>query len=183
MRLTADRCGPGLEIYEDLPKVMGTLRISLGDRVHLAGNQTWIGAGDASEKHLIVGNDSYLGYGVVLSVGRRVEIGHHVLLADRVRLSGSDGHPADPFERARGAPAPAESIGDIVIGDYAWIGAHSLLLKGITIGRGAIVAAGSVVTRDVPELTIVAGNPAKPIKQIPAPAGWNTPAQSEPRER
>lgn len=54
--------------------------------------------------------------------------------------------------------------GDVEIGDYAWIGARAILLKGIKIGRHAVVAAGAVVTRDVPDYAIVAGVPAKIVK-------------------
>lgn len=54
----------------------------------------------------------------------------------------------------------------IVIKNNAWIGMHSFIMKGVTIGEGAIVAAGSVVTKDVPPFTIVAGNPARVVKQI-----------------
>lgn len=55
----------------------------------------------------------------------------------------------------------------IIIEDNAWIGMNCIILKGVTIGEGAIVGAGSVVTKDVPAWTLVAGNPAKIIKQIP----------------
>ncbi|WP_394338998.1 acyltransferase [Mucilaginibacter xinganensis] len=55
----------------------------------------------------------------------------------------------------------------ITIKSYAWIGMNCIILKGVTIGEGAIVGAGSVVTKDVPAWTIVGGNPAKVIKDIP----------------
>jgi galactoside O-acetyltransferase len=55
----------------------------------------------------------------------------------------------------------------ITICSHAWIGMNCIILKGVTIGEGAIVAAGSVVTRNVPEWTVVAGNPAKAVKEIP----------------
>lgn len=59
-------------------------------------------------------------------------------------------------------------LGDmpVTIRQDAWIGAHSLVLRGVTIGEGAIVAAGSVVTKDVPPFTIVAGNPAKIVREL-----------------
>jgi len=57
------------------------------------------------------------------------------------------------------------SKGDIIIEDDVWIGSNSVILSGITIGRGSIVGAGSVVTKDIPRYSIVAGNPAKIIKQ------------------
>lgn len=58
----------------------------------------------------------------------------------------------------------ARSKGSIVIKDDVWVGANSLILSGVTIGQGAVVAAGSVVTKDVPPYAIVGGNPAKIIR-------------------
>ena len=55
----------------------------------------------------------------------------------------------------------------ITIQDKSWIGMHSIILEGTTIGTGAVVGAGSVVTRDVPPYTVVAGNPARIIKTLP----------------
>jgi acetyltransferase-like isoleucine patch superfamily enzyme len=54
----------------------------------------------------------------------------------------------------------------ITIGPDAWIGAHAIILRGVMIGKGGIVAAGAVVTRNVPDYTIVAGNPAHPIREL-----------------
>ncbi len=173
MRLACASCSGPVIVYERIPKIMGSLRIELGARVTLAGNQTWIAAGDASEKTLRVGDDSYLGYGVVAVSGSLISLGRHVMVSDRVRLSGSDGHPRDPLARARGEVGDATTVGPISIEDYAWIGAHALIMKNVTIGRGAIVAAGAVVTASVPPLTIVGGNPARPIGEIPCPPEWN----------
>ena len=64
-----------------------------------------------------------------------------------------------------------ENSRPVVIGDRVWIGARAIILKGVNIGDGAIVAAGSVVTRDVPGRTLVAGNPAKVIREID---GWDS---------
>lgn len=52
-----------------------------------------------------------------------------------------------------------------MVGDYVWIGARSVILQGVTIGEGAVVAAGSVVSKDVPAYTVVGGCPARVIKQ------------------
>ncbi|MEZ5512879.1 MAG: acyltransferase [Steroidobacteraceae bacterium] len=171
-RLLCDRCGPGLQIQESQPKLLGNLGIELGRNVTLAGNQTWIATGDSTRKNLVVRDCSYLGYGVVIAVGSLVEFGSHILVSDYVRFLGSDGHPQDPLARARGEPAVQRNIGRIVVKDYAWIGAHAIIMKGVTIGRGAIVAAGAVVTKDVPELTIVGGNPGAAIGKVPPPPDW-----------
>ena len=60
-------------------------------------------------------------------------------------------------------------IAPVRIGDKAWIGFNAIILKGVTVGEGAIVAAGAVVTKDVPPYTIVAGNPARVIRTLSEP--------------
>ena len=100
-----------------------------------------------------------------ISVGRRVVISYHVTIAD------CDFHPLDRAARRKDALANARG-GDaslraplvsrpVLIEDDAWIGIGAIILKGVRIGRGARVAAGAVVTRDVPEGATVAGNPAR----------------------
>lgn len=70
------------------------------------------------------------------------------------------GRPIDPARRGNNLPAP------IRIGKYVWIGANATVLPGVTIGDGAVVAAGAVVTKDVPEMAVVGGVPARMLKQI-----------------
>lgn len=172
LRMYAKKVGKGLVMYEGLPKFLGNLRIELGDRVTLSGNHVWFGCGDTSEKLLRVGDDSYIGFGAELFSGSEITIGRHVLIANYVLLNGYDGHPLDPIARAAGERPGPEGYGPIRIEDYAWIGSRSVILKNVTVGRGAVVASGSLVTKDVPELTVVAGNPARVIKTIDPPAQW-----------
>jgi acetyltransferase-like isoleucine patch superfamily enzyme len=174
LRMYAKSVGKGLVLYEGLPKMLGNLRIELGNRVTLSGNHVWFACGDTSEKLLRVGDDSYIGFGAELFSGSEITIGRHVLVANHVLMNGYDGHPLDPIARAGGERPGPEGWGPIRIEDYAWIGSRSIILKNVTVGRGAVVASGSVVTRDVPELTVVAGNPAKVIKTIDVPAQWPT---------
>lgn len=86
-------------------------------------------------------------------IGDDTLIGHNVVLATL-------NHALSPRKRADMIPAP------IRIGSKVWIGAGAIVLPGVTIGDGAIVAAGAVVTKDVPENTIVGGVPAKPMRTI-----------------
>ena len=172
LRIACAKVGSHFQLYDDMPKILGNLRVELGDYVGLEGQQVWIGAGDASQKLLQIGNHSYVGFSSTLIAGTEIVVGENVLIANHVLLNGFDGHPVDPFARARHeAPGPSGQ-GHIRILDFAWIGNRAMILKNVTIGRGAIVAAGAVVTADVEELTIVAGVPARPISTIRPPEGW-----------
>lgn len=173
LRAKSESVGVCLELLDDIPNILGEVAIRIGDRVRLEGDHTWSGAKRASPSELIIGHDSYLGYQVIISVGERVEIGSHVLISNRVILNAYDAHPTDPLARARNEPPSAQASGCIVVRDYAWIGTNAKIMKNVTIGKGAIVAAGAVVTRDVPDLTIAAGNPARIVKRIAMPAEWS----------
>ncbi len=172
LRLHCESVGKGLLLHEDMPKILGNLRVRLGDRVTLSGAQVWIGAGSGAVRHLDIGDDCYIGHSTELIIGESIRIGRHVRIANRVILNGYDGHPLDPLARARNDPLDADGMGPIAILDYAWIGNDATILKGVTVGRGAVVAACAVITKDVPELAIMAGNPARVVRQLPAPDGW-----------
>lgn len=108
----------------------------------------------------------HVAYSVIaLDVGglERLVVG---LVASGVQVFDMDGHPLDAEARRAGEPTPAEAIAPVVIGDDVWIGNGSLILKGVTIGDRAIVAARSVVTKDVPADAVVAGNPARVVKVL-----------------
>lgn len=121
---------------------------------------------------IVIGDNVYIGEGSRIWSGARVTLGNYVLVAHGVSIMDNLTHPLN--WRARRAQYDAiYSTGHpqdidlddkpITIGDDAWIGAHAIVLRGVTIGARAIVAAGAVVTRDVPSDAIVAGNPAKII--------------------
>lgn len=86
----------------------------------------------------------------------RIQIGDHVAVAPEVSFFAA-GHDYTQLS----LPDTAASI---IVGDYVWIGGRSVILGGVTIGEGAVIAAGSVVTKDIPPYTIVAGVPARVIK-------------------
>jgi acetyltransferase-like isoleucine patch superfamily enzyme len=171
-RLTCLRVGKNLYLYEDMPKVLGNLEVTIGDGCSFSGAQTWIAGGSGDRRNLEVGNETYLGHAVQIVSGSKIIIGAHVLVANRVVLNGYDGHPLDPLARARGEPPAQDGMGPIVLEDYCWIGNDVTILKNVRIGRGAVVASGSLVTESVPDLTVVAGVPAKKIKALTAPSDW-----------
>jgi acetyltransferase-like isoleucine patch superfamily enzyme len=109
-----------------------------------------------------IGNNVSLNRGCIIYASMQVAdaeiiLGNNIALGPNVTLFGA-GHDAS----ALSLPDTAESI---VIKDYVWIGGNSTVLQGVTIGEGAIVAAGSVVTQDVESYSVVAGIPAKKIKK------------------
>ena len=161
--------GPGLRL-ERLPFIVGTGRIVLGDGVVFGGKVDFT-FGNRGERtpEVRIGNHTFLGHETTLATTDSIHIGEHCLISSGVNISDYDGHPTDPVRRRAGDPTPPENIRPIRIGDDVWIGANVKILKGVRIGNRAIVGAAAVVTRDVPADAIVAGNPARVVKQLPPP--------------
>ena len=127
------------------------------------------------EAHLIIGDNVYIGDDCIISCAERIEIGRLTLLAHGVQIFDNDSHPLDPISREqdymtvtgqRSGPRPPIASAPIWIGERAWIGFNAIVTKGVCIGEGSVVAAGSVVISDVPPYTVVAGNPARVVKQL-----------------
>lgn len=108
-----------------------------------------------------IGAGTYINSGLTLIDDYNITIGEGCLFGTNVTLC-TTGHPIDPEARATGRMYSFP----IAIGDGAWIGAGAIILPGVTVGRYAVVGAGSVVTRDVPEYTVAAGNPCRVIRKI-----------------
>jgi len=105
---------------------------------------------------LTIGNNCVINKGISFDVrGGEIKIGNYVDLAQETNIWTLEHDPHDDFHSGRG--------GDVIIEDYAWIASRVTILPNITIGRGAVVACNSVVTKDVPPMAIVAGIPAKVI--------------------
>ena len=100
-------------------------------------------------EHVIIGDTVFLDGRSGLTIGDNVNVGSHVSIYTR--------------EHDVNSPSFAETGAPVSIGDRAWVSSHSVILPGVTIGEGAVVAAGAIVTKDVAPYTIVGGNPAKPI--------------------
>lgn len=98
-----------------------------------------------------------------IRLGRQVMFGPNCIVVD------SDFHAHWPPE-ARATEPGMEGDRPVNIGDYAWIGMNCLILKGVTIGEGAIIGAGSVVTRDVPPFCLAAGSPARVVRRLDSAA-------------
>lgn len=122
-----------------------------------------------------IGENSYIGDHSRIWSGEHVTIGDYVLISHNVNIIDTDSHEINAFERAERflhllQNGTWEDKGNvktaaITIEDYAWISYNCSIMKGVTIGKGAIIGADSVVTKDVAPFTLVAGNPAVFIKR------------------
>lgn len=127
-----------------------------------------------------IGNNVYIGGSTWLQCKESIRIGNDVIIADHAMLIDNNNHPTSPAMRMKMTQCdhylsdplwswdPADSA-PIVVEDNVWIGRDTRILKGVTIGKGSIVALGAVVTHDVPPYTVVAGNPAKVVKTLREP--------------
>lgn len=102
--------------------------------------------------------------GGTICAARQVTIGQRVAVGANSTISDTDFHPLDP--EARRMHLSAARTAPIIIGDDVFVGMNCLILKGVTVGSGSVIGAGSVVTRDVPSGVIVAGNPAAVIGRV-----------------
>jgi acetyltransferase-like isoleucine patch superfamily enzyme len=142
-----------------IPLVQNAGQIIIGNDFsiwsHLGRSQLDTGAGGI----LRIGNQVFINTGTTISATAEVTIGDRVQIANGVSILDSDFHGLEN----RDCPPPSEPIR---IEDDVWIATKAIILKGVTIGRGAVVAAGAVVTRDVAPYTLVGGVPARLIRAL-----------------
>jgi acetyltransferase-like isoleucine patch superfamily enzyme len=146
--------------------------IQIGDNSIVEGELQVLGYGGK----LQIGKNCYIGRDTKIWSGELIMIGDDVLISHNVGIIDTNSHEIDAVERAEkhkeylknGHPLEKGSIqtAPIVIENHAWINFDVIILKGVTIGEGAIVAAGAIVTKNVAPYTMVAGIPAKFVKQL-----------------
>jgi maltose O-acetyltransferase len=145
--------------------------IRIGPYTHIHGWLRTLNAGGS----ICLGTGCFVGAGSRIWAQSSVSIGNHVLIAHLVDVHDTNSHPTGALARRRdfqqmvaGDPKDTSCVAaaPIVIEDDVWVGFKSSILKGVHVGRGAIIAAGSMVTKDVPAWTIVAGNPATIIRTL-----------------
>jgi acetyltransferase-like isoleucine patch superfamily enzyme len=157
-----------IKLQQSFPYISGAIQIYFGERVTFHSRSSLAATKVFEDPVFRVGDGTYLGGGFSIGVARGISIGSNCLIASNVTIMDNNGHPFDPFERARNEPVKPEDVAPVTIGDYVWIGDGAIILKGVTIGDCAIVAARSVVARDVEPYTIVGGNPSRVLKTMPA---------------
>jgi acetyltransferase-like isoleucine patch superfamily enzyme len=151
--------------------VMGKGDIVLGDHVTVDGKCSFLFSSRYTERPTLeIGDHTGIGHNCLFTVGKRIKIGRHCMIAMGTILFDSNGHPTDPAARLAHLPPKPEEVRPIEIGDNVWIGMRSTIYPGVRIGEGSIISANSVVRTNVGAYTVVAGNPARKIADLPRPA-------------
>lgn len=117
-----------------------------------------------------IGDDVGISGGSICA-GKSIQIGHRSMLGANVTIADTDFHDFSKVDR-RYAGLPSEDhFAPVTLEENVFIGTNAIILKGVTIGRNAVIGAGSVVTHDIPANTVAAGNPCKVLKTLSVPMG------------
>lgn len=168
-------CDPTATIYSTA-RVINSLQdpsaITIGPHSQIKGELQVFGPGG----RISIGSYCYIGEDTRIWSAKGISIGNRVLISHNVNIFDNLIHPISPKLRHEhfstilrtGQPRNITTLGEreIIIGDDVNIGAMAIVLRGVTIGEGSIVGAGSVVTKNIPSYSIAAGNPARIIRKI-----------------
>lgn len=133
----------------------------IGDRVRIVSTIVPVEIYATSPGSLVIGENTFINYGCSIAALKSVKIGRDCSIGTYVILMDNDFHGLEPEKRQE----MPESL-PITIGDNVWLGARVIVLRGVSIGDNSVVAAGSVVTKDIPAGVIAAGVPAKVIREF-----------------
>lgn len=168
-----DSCGQATRITGLVERRSAGGYIGIGDGCLIHGQLVL----ERTESDIRIGNRNFIGGGTTLDCVLSIIIADDVLISHGCLISDCDNHSSKLSLRKNDLAEWMNSsrsnwdhspMAPVQICRGAWIGARSIILKGVTIGEGAIVGAGSVVTKDVPSFSIAAGNPARVIRMLSA---------------
>lgn len=146
--------------------------VLLGNRVVCRGI---VRVENVKPARLEIGDETYIGDDCIISCMEEVVIGNWVSISHGVHIFDNASHPSDAAMRRHdvlvissrtAGPRPLVATAPVRIGNDAWLGFNAVVLMGVTIGEGSIIAPGSVVTQNIPEYTFAAGNPARIISRV-----------------
>lgn len=146
------------------PRIVGAGRMVVGSKFTTDCRvfRSELSTGESGS--LRIGDRVFLNQGVRIHAANSVVIGNRVEIADLVCIYDTNFHSV--------APGGETKIAPVIIGDDCWLGAHSIVLPGVILGRAVVVAAGAVVTKSFPEGSVVAGNPAEVVRTFHVPENF-----------
>ncbi len=153
--------GRNLVLAGSMPFVAGPVEIELGENVSFGGKVIILSGGPIPKPRLVMKDRSGIGWGSVITVGMEVIIEEDVIISYDCRISDTDGHRKEADLRAGNVPPRVQDIRPVRICRHAWIGNGAHIMKGVTIGEGAVIGANSVVITDIPPYALALGNPAE----------------------
>ncbi len=150
-----------------------------GDNIHMGNAPTVVADPDnyvrigvwgreQGQGMIVIGDAVMISPGTRISASDEIRIGNGCMFANSAYVTDSDWHGI--YNRVERDPDPKP----VHLKDNVWVGDHATVLKGVTIGENSVVAAGAVVTKDVPPNVVVAGNPAKVVKELDPEQGFYT---------
>jgi acetyltransferase-like isoleucine patch superfamily enzyme len=157
---SAERLGRAVRVW-GTPIVHNYGTLLIGDRVRLVSTVAPIEIGVGSNGTLELGEGTYINYGTSIGATLSIRIGKNCSIGTHSTLIDNDFHSLDPEHRNDTPPSAP-----IVLEDNVWLGLRVIVLRGVTIGKGSVIGAGSVVTRDIPERCLAAGQPARVIRSV-----------------
>ncbi|NLV17561.1 MAG: acyltransferase [Syntrophomonadaceae bacterium] len=158
IRRQLDQCGEGLwaRNHRAISKDSNS-RIFVGNGVIIDRDvKLWLSRGSS----LYIGDNSYLANGALILSQQEVRIGKDCSISWHTLIMDSSS-----YQIGYGDEEPEIRVAPVLIGDHVWIGCRAVILKGVSVGDGAVVANNAVVTRDVPPGVMVAGNPAHVVRE------------------
>lgn len=153
-----------------MPFIVGHTEIHIGDDVKFFGKVDIFSGRIFDHPKLIIHNRVGIGHNVAFTVNKEIVIEDDVSVSSGVRFMDTDSHPRDAADRIANLPPGPEEIRPVRICKNAWIGGGACIMKGVTIGEGAIIGVNSVVVTDIPPYCVAMGNPARVVvKNIQEP--------------
>ncbi|MCW2988515.1 MAG: maltose acetyltransferase [Solirubrobacterales bacterium] len=150
--------------YEGWPIIRAEGPILLGEECRLRGGPVRSRFVARSSGRIEIGAHAGFNFGAEVYSELGITIGDYSSIGPFVTIYDTSFHPVDEGGKVHAAP--------VEIGENVWIGRQVLILPGVTIGEHSVVASGAIVTRDIPPRTLVAGNPARPLREVKASDGW-----------
>ncbi len=143
------------------PAITNNGTMIIGERVRLVSTIATVEIGVEAGATLEIGNSVFINYGCSFGATKLIRIGANCNIGTHVIMIDNDFHRLEPEHRNERPPSAP-----IILEDNVWLGARVIVLRGVTIGSGSVIGAGSVVSRDIPPRSIAAGVPAKVLRAL-----------------